>query len=159
MATMPHADSKPRRPRRLLLFVLIALLLCAGSLMCATLLLPSLPYLISKAQVQANAARYDEVIRMIQAATISGGSFNGDSVTLPSAYQDLSPARNGQVLIYRDGTHLRVLFYPSSISPYTTQVYMYSSQDVSSTDIQGNFQGECSGIARERPNWYLLHCP
>ena len=155
MATTSHADSKPRRPRRLLLFVLIAFSLCAGLLIFATLLLPRLPYVTAKAQVQANAARYDDVLRTVQAGTISGGSFNGDSVTLPAAYQNLSPARNGQVLIYRDNTRLRVLFYLSSNSPYTTLVYMYASQEVSPND----FQGECSGIERERPGWYLLQCP
>ncbi len=155
MAVTFHTDSKPRRPKRLLLFVLTVLLLCAVLLIFTTLLLPGLPYLTSNAQVQANAARYDEVVRLVQAGTISGGSFNGDMVTLPDAYQNLSPARNGQVLIYRSGTRLRVLFYLSGNSPYTTQVYMYSSQEVSPSD----FQGECSGTARERSNWYLLHCP
>ena len=149
------ADSKPRRTRRLLLFVLATLSFCACLLLFATLLLPALPRLTARIQVQANATRYDEVVRMVQRGTISGGSFIGERVTLPTAYRNLSPGQNGQVLIYRGDTRLRILFYLSSNSPYTTQVYMYSSQEVSPND----FQGECSGIERERPSWYLFHCP
>jgi hypothetical protein len=48
MTTTAHTDSKPRRSRRLLPCVLIALVLCAGLLICA-MLLPSLPALIAKA--------------------------------------------------------------------------------------------------------------
>lgn len=109
---------------------------------------------MARAQVQTNAARYDEVIRMLQADPISSASFqHGDSVPLPPAYQDLSPAGKGRVIIYRNGTRLRVLFYLSGNSLFTN--YMYASDDVSPDD----FQGECSDITRERPNWYLFHCP
>jgi hypothetical protein len=138
----------------LLRFALIALALCAGLLVCL-MLLPGWLSFMPAAQLAANAARYDDVIRMIQAGAISSGSLNGERVTLPPAYRDLSPGGDGQVLIYRNGTSLRVWFYLSGISPFTTQVYLYSSGEVS----PGDFQGECSEITPERLHWYRLHCP
>jgi hypothetical protein len=58
------------------------------------------------------------------------------------------------VIIYRDGVVTRVLFYPRSYGTYGTWVYMYSSDD-----RPMDLQGECSGLERERANWFLFHCP
>jgi hypothetical protein len=154
MTDISHTDPRPHRRRRLFLSVSIAVLLCIGLLMLTILLVPQLLILTLKAQLQTNAARYDEVVRMVQAGIIPSGSINGDIVTLPAAYQNLSPARNGEVLIHRDAARLQVLFYPSN-NFLLTQVYMYSSREVSSSD----FHGECLGLESERPNWYLFQCP
>ena len=144
-------ESNPHHPKRWLIFMFIVLVTCTTLL----LLLLLVAKLVFQAQVLFNNARYDEVAHMIQDGVISGGSLNGDIVTLPETYRDLSPARNGQVLIYRNGSSLRILFYPFTFSPFSTQVYMYSSQEVSSMD----FASECSEIKRKRPNWYQFHCP
>lgn len=151
MITTSPPASKSSHPRYWFIFAFVALVACPTLL----LLLPSWPGLVFQAQVLRNAGRYDEVAHLIQDGTISGGSSAGDVITLPVAYRDLSPARNGQVLIYRNDSSLRILFYFSTSSPLTTQVYMYSSQEISSMD----FAGECSGIKEERSNWYQFHCP
>ena len=150
MAASVRPDSKPRRPLILIGVVLIVLLCGVGIIL---LLFPSLQYDV------INAGRYDAVIRMIQAGTISGGSSTGEWVTLPPAYQDLSPAHSGAVQIYRDGATLRVLFYPPRTCPSQGlciggEVYMYYSESAPSA-----FLDECQRIAHLRPNWYLLSCP
>jgi hypothetical protein len=116
--------------------------------------LPNWLYARPISQVQVFASMYDEVVRKIEAGEISNGSSSGEFVTLPIAYRQLSPARNGKVLIYRDQTATRVLFYLPSNTPFTTWVYMYASDDKPM-----DFEGECSGLERERPGWFLFHCP
>jgi len=102
-----------------------------------------------KAEVQANSAQYDEVIRLIETGQITGGSPGGNVVMLPQPYQQLSAAENGEVIVYRDETAIKVLFYPRG-----QWVYMYFSQDKpfdESTD-------SCSVPERERPTWFWFQC-
>jgi hypothetical protein len=103
--------------------------------------------------IRANRVLYDRAIQDIAAATIPGGSPNGDLVTLPKQYLLLSPGKNGEVIIYRTDSMLRVLFYPRPAGAQTW-VYLYASDN---TPIE--LAGECAGIQRERENWFLFHCP
>jgi hypothetical protein len=120
---MPEKTKHRPRWRR----IAAALLLGLGLLCCALMLLPNLPDIFTRLWVQVNAARYDEVIRQIQNGTLPGFSVSGNRVNLPPAYQNLSPAGDGQVLVYQLGASQRVLFYLPSNSPLTTRVYMYAS--------------------------------
>lgn len=106
------------------------------------------------AEVQANASRYDKAAKLIESGEIAGKPTGGEIVMLPQEYKDLSPARDGEVIIYREGTTTQVLFYLHSLTSLTTWVYMYSSDDKPM-----DLHGECSGTERERPNWYIYHCP
>ena len=105
------------------------------------------------AQFQTNASAYDQSIQDITSGAIPGGSPTGEFVTLPTNYRPLSPAKDGQVIIYRDAFALRVLFYPRQ-ETMRIWVYLYASDD---TPI--DLHGECSGLQHERLNWFIFHCP
>jgi hypothetical protein len=147
--------SAPSTPHHLRRISLLALLLGLGLLLCAVLFVPGAQGMYTRLGLQQNDPRYDEVVRQIRTGTIPGGSPGGGDVTLPAAYQDLSPASQGQALIYQDSASLRVLFYLPGSSPLTRRIYMYASAPPSPAD----FHGECSGLQELRPGWYLLHCP
>jgi hypothetical protein len=140
--------------RRLFLLAMGLVVLCAVSVIVVSIILPEWLNAPPLSEVQANASRYDEAVRLIEAGEISGGSIGGEAVVLPPEYEDLSPARDGRVIVYREGPVTQVLFYLPGPTPYTTWVYMYTSDD-SPMDLHG----ECSGTERERPNWYFFHCP
>ena len=144
----PERDSQSR-----VAFLAVGVVIALGVLS-TILVIVILPRLRTPmAQVQANRALYDQAIQDIESGTISGGSINGDLATLPTTYALLSSAKNGEVIIYRAGPALRVLFYPGQ-QGMRTWVYMYTSDDK-----PNDLEGECSGIQHERPNWFLFHCP
>jgi hypothetical protein len=152
MANSSH-QSSPTRPFRLsitLLFLGITIVALAA-VVAALVLLPLLN--TPTAQLRANASTYDQAIQDLTRGAIPGGSPSGDIVTLPTAYRSLSPAKNGQVIIYREASTLHVSFYPRQ-EAMRTWVYLYASDD---TPIE--LHGECSGLQHERPNWFLFHCP
>jgi hypothetical protein len=150
------SDTNRKRAGRRRLF-LLAIGLAALCAVLAIVVLVSLSKRLNApplSEVQANASRYDEAARLIEAGEISGGSIGGEAVVLPPEYEDLSPARDGRVIVYREGSVTQVLFYLPGPTPYTTWVYMYTSDD-----SPMNLHGECSGTERERPSWYFFHCP
>lgn len=151
---MPGPDTQARHTRRLILLGLTLLLLCLALVVVVFVIVPAWRGAPPTSQVRAQASRYDEVIRMIESGAISGGSISGDVVALPPAYRELSPAKDGQVIIYRDGAATRVLFYVRRSGTYGTWVFMYASDD-SPMDLQG----ECSRLERDRTNWFWFHCP
>lgn len=140
--------------KRLLLLAVGLLVLCVTLTVIVLLVLPGWLNAPPLSEVRANADRYDQVVRLIEAGDMPGGFFDGGAVELPLEYHDLSPARDGQVLIYREESVTRVLLYLPGFTSYTTWVYMYTSDDQPM-----DTHGECSGAERERPNWYTFHCP
>jgi hypothetical protein len=140
--------------RRFFLLAIGLVVLCAVLAIVVSIILPGWLNAPPLSEVRANTSRYDEAARLIEVGEISGGSIGGGMVALPPEYEDLSPARDGQVIIYREDSVTRVLFYLPGPTPYVTWVYMYTSDD-----SPMNLHGECSGIERERPNWYFFHCP
>jgi hypothetical protein len=151
---MSDTDQKKAGRRRFFLLAMGLVVLCAVSVIVVSIILPGWLNAPPLSEVQANASRYDEAARLIEAGEISGGSIGGEMVALPPEYEDLSPARDGQVIVYREGSATRVLFYLPGPSPYVTWVYMYASDD-----RPMDLHGECSGTERERPSWYFFHCP
>jgi hypothetical protein len=149
-------DGSPKKAglRRLLTVVLGLAVVCALSVIVLAIALPGWLRSRQFSGVWANAAKYEEVVRLVEAGEIRGGSVNGEVVPLPQEYEDLSAAKDGSVIIYREGSVTRVLFYPSSPTPFSVWVYMYTSDD-----SPMELHGECSGQERERPNWYFFHCP
>ena len=125
-------------------------------MLCLTVAIMTInPLLFSAPTVQlwAHASTYDKAAQEIETGAILSGSPNGSRVVLPSVYRQLSPAKNGEVLIYRDDSTVHVLFYPGS-NGLMTWVYMYSSDD-KPIDLAG----ESSGLQHQRSNWFLFHCP
>ncbi len=151
MANSPH-QSSPARPFRLsVTLLLLGITLVTLAVVIAVLVLPLLN--TPMAQLRANASTYDQAIQDITSGAIRGGSPNGEIVTLPTAYRPLSPAKNGQVIIYQGASALHISFYPRQ-EAIRTWVYLYASDD---TPIE--LHGECSGLQHERLNWFLFHCP
>lgn len=148
--------AKPKPPRSRLYRFASALALACAVILCLTVILMILgPQLFTAPpfQLRANASSYDKVAQQIETGAILSDSPNSSIAVLPPDYRQLSPAKDGQVLIYRDGSTIHVLFYPGD-SGAMTWVYMYASDD---TPI--DLAGECSGLQHERPNWFLFHCP
>ena len=137
-----------RRSRRRLTCVVVPLVMVL-LLGIGLIILSQQFFAAPKAEVQANTAQYDEVIRLIETGQLTGGSPGGRAVMLPQTYPQLSAAEAGEVLIYLDGADIKVLFYPRG-----QWVYMYSSQD---RPFDENIDG-CSAPERERPNWFWFQC-
>ena len=151
---MSISDTQARHTRIWILPAVALTLLCLVLLIVASVVVPARQNAAPISQVHARADLYDEAARAIESSTISGGSIGGDIVTLPPEYRELSPAKDGTVTIYRDSAATRVLFYVRRYGTYGTWVYMYASDDTPM-----DLQGECSGLERERANWFLFHCP
>jgi hypothetical protein len=151
---MSDTNRKKAGWQRLLLLTIGLVVLCAVSVVVVSIILPGWLNAPPLSEVRANASRYDEVTKLIEAGEISGGSVGGETVALPPEYEDLSPARDGRVIVYREDSVTRVLFYLPGPTPYATWVYMYASDD-----RPMDLHGECSGTERERPSWYFFHCP
>jgi hypothetical protein len=137
------------RPRRVLRWAAILALLAIGLCLVAGVLAPYLVAQWPYWQARGDQEAYDQAVERV-----SGGSRNGEMALLPPEYQELSPARDGAVLVYQNGAVKRVLFYLDGPSPFTTYVYMYASDDQPM-----DMHGECSAAERERPNWSRFHCP
>lgn len=151
---MSDANREKVGRQRLLLLAIGLVVLCTASVIVVSIILPGWLNASPLSEVQANASMYDEVVGLIEAGEILGGSIGGETVALPPEYEDLSPARDGRVIVYREDSVTRILFYLPGPTPYTTWVYMYDSDD-----RPMDLHGECSGTERERPNWYFFHCP
>ena len=151
---MSISDTQARHTRIWILLAVALTLLCLALLIVASVVVPARLNAAPTSQVRAQASKYDEAVRMIESGAISGGSISGEIVLLPPAYRELSPAKDGTVTIYRYGAATRVLFYVRRYGTYGTWVYMYASDDTPM-----DLQGECSGLERERANWFLFHCP
>ena len=136
----------PGRTRRALtcagLALLIVVLLGAGAVILMRQLLSA-----PTAEVQANAALYDEVVRLIETGQAEWQPHSGGSFTLPVGYQHLSSAEDGEILISQFATGINVYFYPRG-----QWVYIYSSQD----NI-GRVE-DCSSPERDRPHWFWVQC-
>ncbi len=101
-----------------------------------------------KAEVQANAAQYDALITQIESGRLFADSANGGKISLPQVYKPLSAAENGEAIIERNGTTLRVYFYP-----HGQWVYVYLSDN--NPDVHTD---SCSPMTRDRDHWFWMQC-
>jgi hypothetical protein len=140
--TPPRSRIKPRTVALLIAAPLLLVLLAVVGL---ALLIPQY-FAAPKVDVQANAARYDEVIRLIDSGQWQSGTIDAKT-PLPDELRDLSAGEGGEIIVHHSGDDLTVYFYPQG-----QWVYMYT-QSSPPPAIDG-----CSQPEPQRPHWFLLQC-